>query len=103
MRATLTAKTVKEFQMTAADLFNLAWSYAQAGHYAHAEQLYRQVVAADPNHADAYRLLGILAAQSGRREMAIGYHEQAVALQPYNADFHFDLAVAYRTMGRRDD
>ncbi|RMF90868.1 MAG: tetratricopeptide repeat protein [Nitrospinota bacterium] len=43
----------------------------RAGHLHQAETLYRQVLDQDPHQADALHLLGVLASQAGRYEMAI--------------------------------
>src|SRR5262245_6676745 len=42
-----------------------ALGYHRAGDWSRAEELYRSVLAAVPDHADALHLLGVLASQSG--------------------------------------
>ena len=67
---------------SAADLLNLAWQHHQAGALAEAEAVYRQLVAADPRHADAWHLLGVAVYQQGRHREAIGLIDRAIELAP---------------------
>jgi cytochrome c-type biogenesis protein CcmH/NrfG len=53
-------------------LFEEAFSHHQAGRLGDAERLYREVLEADANHSAALHLLGVLAYQTGRAEMAAG-------------------------------
>ena len=48
-----------------------AIGHHQEGHWAEAEEIYRQVLAQVPSHADALHLLGALACQTGRPDRAI--------------------------------
>jgi tetratricopeptide (TPR) repeat protein len=88
---------------TTADLFNLALQHHQAGNLHQAEGHYYQVLQADPYHADAMHLLGVLAAQVGQFERAAECHRRALQLAPHVPGYHFDLAIAYRRLGRRTE
>jgi tetratricopeptide (TPR) repeat protein len=88
---------------TIAEALAVALRHHQEGNWQQAEQLYRQVLQADPGHAEAWHLLGVLASQVGRPDLAVDYHRQALRLVPDAAAYHFDLAVAYRSLGRRPD
>lgn len=52
--------------------FRLAVAHHQAGRLSEAEGLYRQILGAQPNHAGALHLLGVIADQVGRHEVAGG-------------------------------
>ena len=67
------AKTPKQDFRAAetASLFATAVGLHQAGRLQEAEQHYRRLLAADPNHADGLHLLGVLAHQAGRPDAAI--------------------------------
>ena len=49
------------------------------GRMAEAEQVYRQVLAAAPKHADTLHMLGVLALQSGQLQAAVACIDQAIA------------------------
>jgi len=78
----------------------LALQYHQAGRLAEAEALYRQVLAAQPNHADALHYLGVIANQAGRHELAVEWIRRAIALQPNDPAAHNNLGNAHRDRGQ---
>jgi tetratricopeptide (TPR) repeat protein len=74
-----------------------------AGQFAEAEQIYRQILEVLPNHADARHLLGIVAHQTGRSELAIECILQAIALNPNCEGYYLNLGGVYLDQGRVDD
>src|SRR5262249_23701534 len=62
---------------TIAEVLSIALGHQQKGELSTAEQIYRQILTADPNSADAWRGLGIIANQTGRPQEAIKYILQA--------------------------
>ena len=72
----------------------------QSGRLAEAETLYRQVLAADPRHADCLHLLGVTATQQGRHEAAVDLIGQAIAERGDMAPFHANLGTSLRALGR---
>lgn len=85
---------------TISEALSLAVEHHQAGRLAEAEPLYRQVLAAEPNRPGVWRLLGLLAHQTGRHEMALQYIGRAVQLQPDDATAHVDWGLVYHRLGR---
>lgn len=67
----------------------------QAGQLTKAESLYRQVLGANPRHADAMHMLGLVYYQTGRTEQAVTVIAQALAIHPKNADYlnHYALSL----------
>jgi predicted O-linked N-acetylglucosamine transferase (SPINDLY family) len=85
--------------MTIDDTIQLAVAHHQAGRWAEAEGLYRQILAADPDHADALHLLGALACQRGQTDLALELIGKAIALHPAAAPYHHNLGETYRRAG----
>jgi tetratricopeptide (TPR) repeat protein len=76
---------------TIAELFQSAIRLHQSGNLAEAEALYRQVLQADPAHAEAYHFLGLMALQAGHHVAALDLIRRALALNPLNANAHYNL------------
>ena len=50
---------------TIAEALAIAIQHQRAGRLRESETIYRQILAADPNHHDAWHLLGLIACQVG--------------------------------------
>jgi predicted O-linked N-acetylglucosamine transferase (SPINDLY family) len=87
---------------TANEAFQSAYFHHQAGKLREAEALYRQVLAADPNHAPSWHLLGLVAHQLGRNDVALQWMGRAIALDGGQAVFHSNLGNVLRAAGDRD-
>jgi predicted O-linked N-acetylglucosamine transferase (SPINDLY family) len=64
-----------------------------------AEAMYRQIVLAEPRHADALYLWGRLEFDRGEFARAVELIEQAIAVDPQEATFRFHLGEAQRAQG----
>ncbi|PWC83817.1 hypothetical protein TSH100_19855 [Azospirillum sp. TSH100] len=77
----------------------IALDHHQAGRLAEAEDIYRRILGADPEYADAMELLGVLAAQTGRLAEAARQLRLAVALRPDGAGGLSNLAGVEQSAG----
>ncbi len=71
----------------------------QAGQLERASQLYQQVLAGEPDNADALHFLGLLRHQQGDHRQALALIGRAAALSPNEPDVHLNLGEVYRTVG----
>src|SRR5437868_4519582 len=78
-------------------------THHRGGQLQAAEQLYRQVLQADPEQADAWHLLGVLAHQVGQPAVALDYIGRAIQLNPSMAAYHANLGTVYQALGRLDE
>ncbi len=69
--------------------------YHRAGDLPQAEELYRQVLQEDPYHPEGYHLLGLIALQSGKAEVAKEFILTAISLQGNNPQHQANLGAAY--------
>ena len=88
---------------TVREAFTTAIQHHRSGRLPLAEQIYRQVVQADPSHEDAWHLLGILNAQTGNPQGAIECISRALSLRPHWAEARANLGNALREQGRLDE
>lgn len=65
-------------------------------------QVYRQITASAPGHADSFHMLGVIASQCGQPEAAVACIDRAIALQPSAAIYHVNRASALLALGRLD-
>jgi predicted TPR repeat methyltransferase len=85
-----------------ADRFAAALSHHQAGRLAQAENLYRQVCAINPHHAESLHFLGVLAGQASRHDVAIDLIGQALAIKPDYAEAHYSFGQILAAQNRLD-
>ena len=75
----------------------------RAGQWREAETLYRQVLDADPDQADALHLLGMLAHQRGDDAEADRLIARALAVRPSSVPALANHGVVLRALGRDDE
>jgi len=79
-----------------------AVAFHRAGQFQQAEQIYRQVLHADPRNADAWHLLGVIGSQANQHEVAVDLIRRAIELNPNSTVFHANLGAAYQKLKRFD-
>jgi tetratricopeptide (TPR) repeat protein len=85
------------------EALTIALAEHQRGNLRRAEELYRQVVAAEPANVAAWHLLGTLAYQAGNYEAAAECLGRAVELNPRLAEAHNNLGLVRREQGKLED
>ncbi|MBV8839430.1 MAG: tetratricopeptide repeat protein, partial [Alphaproteobacteria bacterium] len=74
-----------------------------AGRLAEAEACFQHVLAAEPDNPDALHLLGVVAQQTARHDVAVALIRQAIARNARNPFYFFNLALALKCLGRLDE
>ncbi len=85
-----------------ADPLQEGFRYHQAGRLAEAEARYQQVLAAEPSHADALHLLGVVSHQAGRSDLAVELIRLAIK-QSGQPVFYLNLGTALKERRRPDE
>jgi len=75
----------------------------QSGRLEEADAMYRLILTADPEHADANHFLGVLCFQAGRDETAAALIEKSLTTAPDNADALNNLGQVYEGLGRAEE
>lgn len=89
--------------MSVDQAMSLAKEQVQSRNWQTAEQLCRQILAAEPNHPEALHLMGGLAMNVGRMEIAVELFRRALLSQPNSAEIQYNLGVALVRVGRTLD
>ncbi|MBW2466843.1 MAG: tetratricopeptide repeat protein, partial [Deltaproteobacteria bacterium] len=83
--------------------FQEALALHQTGRLLQAEALYRKILAADPEHADALHYLGLLAHQTGKSDIAVQLIHKAISSRPDYTDAYNSLGVVLNDLGKLQD
>ena len=89
-------------ELTIDEAVLLAIALQKGGQLTEAHELYRRVLAADPERSDALHYSGVLAHQQGRSDEAIELIERSLALLPGQADCYSNLGIIHQAAGRLD-
>jgi tetratricopeptide (TPR) repeat protein len=92
-----------EITLTLAEASKRALALHQAGDLTQAEQIYRKIVGAKPNHFDALHLLGVLRYQCGHPDEADRLIKQALTIKPDDAAALCNRGVALHDLKRFDE
>ncbi|MBV9985355.1 tetratricopeptide repeat protein [Bradyrhizobium sp.] len=87
----------------AAGLFSAGLKHHQCGRLAQAEAHYRETLALQPDHADALHLLGVIASQVGRHDVAVDLIGRAIARDRMSALYHSNHGLALAGLKRFAD
>jgi len=90
-------------QISVEQAMALASQHQSQGRLQESEYLLRQILQAQPSHAFALHLLGVIAHQSGKPELAIDLIRKAVQNNNQVALFHANLGEMNRQLGNLDE
>ena len=76
--------------------------FHQSGQLQRAEQIYQQVLKISPRNADALNLLGFLAYQVGRYEVAVTLITKAIEVDSHQHIFYINLGLVWQDQGELD-
>ena len=80
--------------------FDDAVSLHQSGDLQRAYDAYSSIVSIEPNHADAWHGLGVVALQTENFDHAVEWISKATSLNPSHFGFFINLGTAYQSLGR---
>ncbi|HEX3355874.1 MAG TPA: tetratricopeptide repeat protein, partial [Tepidisphaeraceae bacterium] len=81
----------------------IALEQHRAGQFARAEALYIEILKQDPGNVDAIHLLGVLAHQGHKPEIAVDLISAAIQKKPDMPIFHYNLAEALHALKRKEE
>ncbi len=90
-------------QLSLNDAIGVALRHHGAGDLGRAEQIYRQILATDPNQPDALHLLGVIAHQMDQNDAAIEMIGKALTIQPNNPQALSNLGNAQQALGKLEE
>ena len=82
------------------NLLQKALAFHQTGQLAQAQEIYEEILAIQPNNAEALHLLGIIAYQTQNHQRAVDLIYQAVTLFPDNAAYYSNRGLAQHGLNK---
>jgi Flp pilus assembly protein TadD len=89
--------------LTIQQAIDLGVEHQNAGRLPEAESIYQQILQADPNQPVALHLLGVIASQVGKNDIAVDLITKALAIKPDFADAHGNLGISLKALGRLNE
>lgn len=89
--------------MTPEQALKSAMRYHGAGQLTEAEAIYRRILETQPENPMALHLLGVIAHQVGKNDLAVDLITKALALEPNYLEAHYNLGNAFYALGRLED
>ncbi len=87
-------------ELSVTDALALALQIHRRGHLVEAEMLYRRVLDAVPDIADAHHFLGVLLHQGGHSDTAVEHIHRSIALNPGQPNYYNNLGNVLVEVGR---
>ena len=82
---------------------NDAVDHHRAGRLIEAEEIYRQILAAEPDYPYALCLLGTIAQATGEYDQAVELISRAIAVKPDYTDAHSNLGIVLQIVERNEE
>ncbi len=90
-------------QLSAQQVFERALALHRDGKLADAENLYRQILHRQPDHAGALHFMGVMHHQRGQNQVALDFMQRSIQLAPNISAAHCNLGLVFQALGRRDE
>lgn len=89
--------------MAVGRFLDIAFEHYQAGRFAAVEEFCRRVLFEEGEHPENLHLLGLMAYQTRRNELAAAVIGRAIVLRPDVAEYHSNLGLILTKLGRIDE
>jgi len=89
--------------MSIEQAIELGLQHHNAGDLPKAEGIYQQILQVEANQPVALHLLGVIAHQMGKNDIAIDLIGKALDIKPDYAEAHNNLGLAFKELGKLDD
>ncbi|PPR19907.1 MAG: Beta-barrel assembly-enhancing protease [Alphaproteobacteria bacterium MarineAlpha10_Bin2] len=80
-----------------------ALEHHAAGRLPQAESIYQQILQTDPRQPVAWHLLGVIAHQEGKNDVAVDLITKSLAIKPDFAEAHSNLGKVLKDLGKFDE
>jgi len=89
--------------LTIQEAIDLGVEHHNAGRLPEAENIYNQILQVEPKQHEALNLLGVIASQLGKNDIAVDLIGRALAINPDYAEAYYNLGYVLKEQGKLDD
>jgi tetratricopeptide (TPR) repeat protein len=89
--------------MTIEQALDRAAQHHDAGDLNNAQLLYQRILQSEQNHPVAINVLGVIAFQQGKKDIAESYFSRAISIKPDYTDALYNLGNALKAQGRPEE
>ena len=93
----------KSTTLTIDEALNLAGEAYHGDRLPEAENIYQQILNEHPNQPLALHMMGLIAHQVGKNDIAAQLMTKAIAAKPDYADAHNNLGIVLQSLGKLED
>ncbi len=95
-------RSAKQPSFAIQNLLDVAIQHQNEGRLREAERCYNKVIRIDPKQPLALHMLGVIALQVNKNDVAVALIKKALAIKPDFADAYSNLGVAHKRLGNLD-
>jgi tetratricopeptide (TPR) repeat protein len=95
--------TIDQQAFTIVQAIDLGVQHYSDGNLPKAEKIFQHILQADPNQSDALYLLGVIAHQVGKYDIAVDLIGKSLAINPDFSEAHLNLGSTLQQLGRLDE
>ena len=94
---------IKKFPFDINNELKKALQYHQSGQLQKAEEIYKRILAINPNHSDSLHFTGVIAHQRGKTDIGIKLITKAIKNNPNSPIYHNNLGNLFKDQGKIED
>ena len=95
--------SLKQQAPTIQQSLDFAVQHHTAGRLPEAESIYQQILQADPNQPIALHLLGVIALQVDKNDIAVDLIAKVLTIKPNYVETYNNLGLAFKELGKLDE
>lgn len=90
-------------KLRAEEIFKKAHHEHESGRFVQAKELYLNVIKINPNHFDAFNLLGLISITDNDFDLAVSFISEAIRINPKNSDSYLNLSNAFKKLNKIEE
>src|ERR1700730_1059579 len=94
---------MQTLELTLSRMLEEAIKHHQSGRFSEASSIYFEILKIDGRHADSLHLLGVIALQTGKYDLAAQLIRNAIAIKPADPMYYLNFAAVLQRQGKLEE